>query len=91
MTDFLEIVRGVFPGIRDDVAVFVSNPKYMGKKERARLIHYRVIDGDSIYEFDADLMVCLDDSQLLTIAKYEVNGREITHAISKIYHHEGGG
>jgi hypothetical protein len=79
--DFIEIARGVFPGIRDDVSILVSNPKYMGKKERSWLRHYKVIDRGILYEFDAYLLTFIDDSQMLCVAKYEVNGREVTHAI----------
>ena len=60
----------------------------MGPKERSWLKHYKVIDGDLIYEFDACLLICLDDSHLLMIAKYEVNGREITHTISRVFCHQ---
>lgn len=83
-SSIIEIMRGVFPNIRDDVAIVALEPKYMGKKEKARLRHYKVIDGGFLYEFDASLLTCLDDSQLLTIAKYVVNGEEITHAVYRV-------
>ena len=79
--EIVEIARGVFPGIRDDAAVVFLDPRYMGRGERSRLRHYQVIIGNLLYEFDASLITCFDNSQLLTIAKYKVNDREITHAI----------
>lgn len=77
----VDVIRGVFPNIRDDVAVFLSNPKYMGKKEKSRLRHYQVVSGRQVVEFDASLIVCLDDSQLLTIAKYKVDGRDVIFGV----------